>query len=96
MRKNDLRILNFTTYLERTNDALKELNYKNLNETFSSMIITFKASDRKTTVFVKFDLNNEAALFYDYFMSINRLKRQEIKQRTKSLPGNLFKIPARS
>ena len=49
------------------------------------MIITFKASDRKTRVFFKFDLNNEAALFYDYFIGINRIQMKEIKERTKSL-----------
>jgi len=89
--KNDLKIINFTTYLEKRDYALNELNYETVNEMFASMIITFKASDRKTTVFVKFDLNNETALFYDYFIHVNRIRINEFKERTKSLPGKLNK-----
>lgn len=87
LRKNDNKIINFISYCDKID--LKESKFIKVNDLFTSMLITFKASDRKTTVFVKFDLNNEAASFYDYYLNINKLKNLEIKQRTKSLPVGL-------
>ncbi len=94
MRKSDKKIINFNAYcsakLINDNDSnLRENKFHKVNELFTAMLITFRASDRKTTVFVKFDLNNEAASFYEYYLNINQVKQIEMKQRTKSLPAGI-------
>ncbi len=53
------------------------------------MLITFKASDKKTTVFVKFDLNSESAKFYDFYANITKQAIDEVRQRAKSLPAGV-------
>ncbi len=53
------------------------------------MLITFRASDKKTTVFVKFDLNSESARFYDFYAQITKQAVNEVRQRTKSLPAGV-------
>lgn len=88
MRKSDFKIVNFMLYCEK-NPSVKENKFERVNELFHAMLITFRASDRKTTVFVKFDLSSETAQLYEYYLNVCRIKNQEIKQRTKSLPAGL-------
>ena len=85
-RKTDQKIIN---YCERIDMSLLSSPGDNIYEQFSSMLIAFRASDKKTTVFVKFDMNNEAAKFHEYFIQLSRQLSQEIKQRTKSLPAGV-------
>jgi hypothetical protein len=54
--------------------------------TASNLIITFKASDRKTLVFVKFDIYQEVLKFFSYYLRVHNRLCDEIRQRTKSLP----------
>jgi hypothetical protein len=58
-------------------------------EIFSAMLVAFRASDKKTTVFVKFDMNSEAAKFFDHYADITAQLGQEVRQRTKSLPAGV-------
>lgn len=50
------------------------------------MLVTFRASDKKTTVFLRFDINSETIKFYDYYKRLIKNIIVDIKQRTKSLP----------
>ena len=68
---------------------LSRNNANKSTDLFSAILITFRASDKKTTVFVKFDMNQEAAKFFDYYARINCKLSQEVKQRTKSLPAGV-------
>jgi hypothetical protein len=49
-------------------------------------LISFKASDRKTTIFLKFNVKAEFLSFFDYFKKTHHRICDELKQRTKSLP----------
>ena len=90
--KSDAKLINYATYIEKIHE-LNSLNpqeamdkIEKSNELFSSMLITFRASDKKTTVFVKFDANSESAKFYDYYLQVIKRINTDIKQKTKSLP----------
>jgi hypothetical protein len=54
-----------------------------------NFIITFKASDRNSLVFVKFDINSEISKFFEFYFKVNRKLVEELKLRTKSLPINV-------
>ena len=66
--------------------SLYQENLLDSNFQASNLIITFKASDRKTLVFVKFDVGNEVLKFFNYYLKIHSRLCEEIRQRTKSLP----------
>ena len=51
-----------------------------------SCLITFKASDRKTLVFVKFAINAEISKFFNYYLQMNKKYIEELRSRAKSLP----------
>jgi hypothetical protein len=55
-------------------------------DSVDTAVFLFKASDKKTFVLVKFDLNLESIKFYDYYKSILGNLLFELKQRAKSLP----------
>ncbi len=54
-----------------------------------SPFVSFKASDRRTTVFLKLSVRSEFPGFVDYFKKIHRKISDETKQRTKSLPTRI-------
>jgi len=92
----DLRS-DFKIFRRRKNEAssrnsqksslLYSLYQDNLQDSSSSnFIITFKASDRKTLVFIKFDVYQEVFKFFNHYLKIHNKLCEEIRQRTKSLP----------
>jgi hypothetical protein len=90
--KADSKLINYATYLEKIHE-LSTLSQQEVAskiekslDLFSSMLITFRASDKKTTVFIKFDVTNETAKFYDYYLQVIKRISTDIKQKTKSLP----------
>ena len=90
--KADSKLINYSTYLEKIHE-LSALSPQDMAskiekslDLFSSMLITFRASDKKTTVFIKFDTNAETAKFYDYYLQVIKRISVDIKQKTKSLP----------
>lgn len=94
-RKSDNKIVNYANYCDKFEvtrsplvDSVRARKEQSL-EHFSAMLVTFRASDKKTTVFVKFDMNIEAIKFHEHFASINKTLSQEVKQRTKSLPAGV-------
>lgn len=91
-RKCDQKIVNYTSYrdkLEVANASPNKGAVDQSSEPFSSMLVTFRASDKKTTVLIKFDMNSEAAKFFDYYAGITLKLAQEVRQRTKSLPAGV-------
>ncbi|CAF0709627.1 unnamed protein product [Brachionus calyciflorus] len=81
MKKNDNSIHNVSSYFDSLN-LINEIKH----EQIESMIMTFKASDKKTTVFMKFDLNTETIKFYEFYKRLIKNVVIDTKQRTKSLP----------
>ena len=74
---------------QQQKSSLYSLYQENIRETgaANNLIIAFKASDRKTLVFVKFDFYQEVLKFFNYFLKIHTRLNEEIRQRTKSLPN---------
>ena len=93
LTKTDAKLINYETFIEKMNinadlssSKLVPSRVEQANDLFSSMLITFKASDKKTVVLIKFDMNSEMVKFYDYYAQVTKRISTEIKQRTKSLP----------
>lgn len=84
----------FTLYHENSNSASStEPSTSSSSSTVATnslnlhnLVITFRASDRKTLVFVKFDVYQEVIKFFNYYLMVHHKLCEEIKQRTKSLP----------
>jgi hypothetical protein len=60
-----------------------------------NFLVTFKASDRKTLVFIKFDFSADVVKFYEYYMQAHLKRAEENRQRARSLPvgvGNQISI----
>ena len=93
LTRTDAKLINYETFIDKLNlnadlssAKLPSSRVDQANELFSSMLVTFKASDKKTIVLIKFDLNSEMVKFYDYYAQVTKRISTEIKQRTKSLP----------
>lgn len=83
-RKNESTLENASSNF----DSLKLLNEIKQNQ-IESMLVTFRASDKKTTVFMKLDISAETVKFFDYYQKTILSILIEIKQKTKSLPVGL-------
>jgi hypothetical protein len=68
-----------------------EENDAKINQTHLPILITFRASDKKTSVFIRFDINNEAISFYNYYLDLLKKNADMMcsTQRAKSLPAGL-------
>ena len=68
-----------------------EENDAKINQTHLPILISFRASDKKTSVFIRFDLNNEAVAFYNHYLDLMKKNADMMAttQRAKSLPAGL-------
>lgn len=80
-KKNDSTVYNASSYFDNLS-LISEIK----KEQIESMLVAFKASDKKTTVFMKFDLNTEAIKFYEFYKRLIKNVVIDPKLRTKSLP----------
>jgi hypothetical protein len=85
----------------KNNEIINYLNYKKENNqhqraAFSSFLITFKASDRRTTVFIRFDLESEVEEFFNYYIKMesivvnDSISNMNSINKTKSLPTGMM------
>lgn len=80
-KKNDSTVYNVSSYFDNLS-LINEIK----KEQIETMLVAFKASDKKTTVFMKFDLNPETIKFYEFYKRLIKNVLIDTKLRTKSLP----------
>ncbi len=88
LSKNTHETLNLSHYFESASSSDLSLDH------IESILITFKASDKKTTVFLKFDLDLETIKFYEHYKEITKnlglsaasTRSRAAKDKTRSLP----------
>ncbi|RMZ92784.1 hypothetical protein BpHYR1_029527 [Brachionus plicatilis] len=80
-KKHDSSVYNVSSYFDNLS-LINEIK----REQIESMLVAFKASDKKTTVFMRFDLNPETIKFYEFYKRLIKNVAIDTKMRTKSLP----------
>lgn len=96
LSKLNNQMISLSEYFDELDGSLQMTNQK-----LDSVLITFKASDKKTTVFLKFDLSIESLKFYEYYKQVSQNQpmgggkssgQTLIKEKTKSLPAGLGNV----